>query len=258
MAARLHESSTPTAPSRYASEVSRETRHRDKNKQRGHLLFKPCRHALSERRRQKLLALHERAMTAPAKASRSQVSRSTRGSGVQRSKQAKLRTHSLNSSNGFRQQRNNSSQPNRTHSNQGAATARRRMKFSEEDAQSWTMTPQTSSARQVAAPIPSYVVRNRKLAVVAHERPPERLVRIRSDIGQFYRDATNGVDRYNAHDMHANMSSGMYRRKKSGMSAGVFAHMSAMPQAPGLTGTFRLKSRGFDTFDEQAALEFRQ
>jgi len=211
------------------------------------------RHQISEKRRQKMLALHKRAVTAPVNASRSVVvARARRAEGAEAiSKQGEKMRHSR------RQKQQNHSARSAQRSSQRPATASAtRRTFQEADSSTWTMTPQTSSARHAPAPIPSYVVRNRKLAQICHERPPERLVRIRSDIGQFHRDATNGVDRYDAHTMHSNMSAGAYRRKKSGMSSGVYAHMTPMPQAPGNVGTFRLKSRGFDTFDENMAREY--
>ena len=200
-----------------------------------------------------MITLHKRATTAPVNASRSvaveRARRAANGEAISKQKGYKRE--------GLRRKESASSRiaPQRGIQRPMTAAVKRRS-FRDSDSSTWTMTPQTSSARHTPAPIPSYVIRNRKLAQIAHERPQERLVRIRSDIGQFHRDATNGVDRYDAHTMHSNMTAGAYRRKKSGMSSGVFAHMTAMPQAPGNVGTFRLKSRGFDTFDESVAREF--
>jgi len=214
------------------------------------------RHTLSDKRRQKMLAIHHRAVTAPANASRTAAYEARLASGGH--PHHKSKTDTTRQVRGGQAKNKHSTLKAGSPKIQRPATesARRRRVFEDHDSSTWTMTPQTSSARQAPAPIPSYVIRNRKLAAIAHERPQERLVRIRSDIGQFYRDAGSGVDRYSAHDMHSNMSSGMYRRKKSGTSSGDFAHMTPMPQAPGMVGTFRLKSRGFDTFDEDMARQY--
>jgi hypothetical protein len=113
-----------------------------------------------------------------------------------------------------------------------------------DDPKSWQSTPKYSTNRS-PAPLPSYAIKNRRLAAYEAEVPRPIAIRKSSDIGMFHKNATNGVNRYTREQMQLSGVSGEFRRKKSDIGKfameAKFGHTRPMRRDPQGTGTFRLQ-----------------